>query len=220
MAGGGWARGAVQGTTARRTRALKSYAKRILLDTYRIIGIAPIFRVIGVLATAPVHSCLGKCLSELSLLRQRGGSHCGNRAGRAVRHFPHDPLDGMSAAAALGAAAEAVIDLTHPQPLRRVRKPGPKLMVSEHIARADDHGFVLAGISGRGRDGENQNRATTPSRHESYGVPSGHISAACSSCLACCGVPNVSSLRRQRSNRMAEPRLMQSSIGRQSIEGP
>jgi len=75
----------------------------------------------------------------LSLLRQRAGSHCTNRADRAVRHFVHDPLDDVSAAAALGAAAEVVIDLTHPQPLRRVRKRGPKLMVTEHIARADDH---------------------------------------------------------------------------------
>jgi hypothetical protein len=58
---------------------------------------------------------------------------------RAVRHFVHDSLDDVSAATALGAAAEVVIDLTHPQPLRRVRKRGPKLMVTEHIARADDH---------------------------------------------------------------------------------
>jgi hypothetical protein len=58
---------------------------------------------------------------------------------RAVRHFVHDSLDDVSAATALGAAAEVVIDLTHPQPLRRVRKRGPNLMVTEHIARADDH---------------------------------------------------------------------------------
>ena len=80
----------------------------------------------------------------------------------------------MSAAAALGTAAEVVIDLTHPRPLRSVRKRGPKLMVTEDIARADDHDFVLADISGQGRNEENQNEATTPSRHESYEVPSGH----------------------------------------------
>ena len=90
--------------------------------------------------------------SELLLLRQRAAWGCGDRADRAVRHFPHDSLDGVSAAAAPGAAAEAGINLTHPQPLPSVRKRGPKLMVSEHIARADDHGFVLAGISGQGRN--------------------------------------------------------------------
>jgi hypothetical protein len=78
-------------------------------------------------------------LPALPLLRQRAGSHCLNRADRAVRHFVHDPLDDVSAAAALGAAAEVLIDLTHPQPSRGVRKRGPKLMVTEHIARADDH---------------------------------------------------------------------------------
>ena len=91
------------------------------------------------LAIAPVHSFLWKCLPALSLLRQRAGSHCVNMSDRAVRHFVHDSLDDVSAATALGAAAEVVIDLTHPQPLRRVRKRGPKLMVTEHIARADDH---------------------------------------------------------------------------------
>ena len=88
---------------------------------------------------APAHTFLWKCLPALPLLRQRAGSHCVNGADRAVRHFVHDPLDDVSAAAALGAAAEAVIDLAHPQPLRRVRKRGPKLMVTENIARADDH---------------------------------------------------------------------------------
>ena len=82
---------------------------------------------------------LWKCLPALTLLRQRAGSHCVNGADRAVRQFVHDPLDDVSAAAALGAAAEVVIDLTHPQPLRCVSKRGPKLMVTEHIARADDH---------------------------------------------------------------------------------
>jgi hypothetical protein len=60
-------------------------------------------------------------------------------ANRAVRHFVHDPLDDASAAAALHAAAEVIIDLTHPQLLRRVRKRGSELMVTEDIARADDH---------------------------------------------------------------------------------
>jgi hypothetical protein len=116
-----------------------------------------------------------------------------NRAGCAGRRIIHDPLDGVSAAAALGTAAEVVIDLTHPRPLCSVRKRGPKLMVTEDIARADDHDFVLADISGQGRNEENQNEAPTPSRHESYELASGHISAACPPCLACCGVPHAPS---------------------------
>ena len=166
VAGGGRARGAPQCTTARRTRAFKSDAKRILLGTRRIYQYRTEFPGNRSSCDAPVHPFLWKYLSELSLLRHRAGSHFGNRADRAVRHFPHDPLDGVSAAAALGTAAEVVIDLTHPQPLRSVRKRGPKLMVTEHVARADDHDFALAGISGQGRNEENQNEATTPSRHE------------------------------------------------------
>jgi hypothetical protein len=104
-----------------------------------LITIALDFRVIGVLAIAQVHSSLWKVLPALPLLRQRAGSHCVNRADCAIRHFVHDPLDNVRAAAALGAAAEVVIDLTHSQPLRGVRKRGPKLMVTEHIARAHDH---------------------------------------------------------------------------------
>ena len=38
--------------------------------------------------------------------------------GAAGRPFIHDPLDGVSAAATLGAAAEAGIDLAHAGPLR------------------------------------------------------------------------------------------------------
>ena len=41
-----------------------------------------------------------------------------NRAGCASRPFIHDPLDGVSAAAALGAASEAGIDLAHAGPSR------------------------------------------------------------------------------------------------------
>jgi hypothetical protein len=41
-----------------------------------------------------------------------------NGAGCAGRPFIHDPLDGVSAAAALGAASEAGIDLAHAGPSR------------------------------------------------------------------------------------------------------
>ena len=142
---------------------------------------------------SPMHSFLWKRLSRTLVVSATCGLALRQRADRAVCHFPHDPLDGVSAAAALGAAAEVVIDLTHPRPLRSVRKRGPKLMVTEHIARADDHDFVLADISGQGRNEENQNEAPTPSRHEPYELASGHISAACPPCLACYGVPHAPS---------------------------
>src|SRR6516164_4081655 len=43
---------------------------------------------------------------------------CVRMTGAAGRPFIHDPLDGVSAAATLGAAAEAGIDLAHAGPLR------------------------------------------------------------------------------------------------------
>ena len=138
--GSGWRQSGARRAAIRREELGRS--KRRKTDFWAAAG--PIvsaldFRVIGVLAVAPVHSFLRKCLGALLLLRQRAGAHCVNRADRAVRHFVHDPLDDVSAATALSPTAEVVIDLTHPQPLRCIRKHGPKLMVTEHVARADDH---------------------------------------------------------------------------------
>jgi hypothetical protein len=79
-----------------------------------------------------------------------------------VGYIVHNPFDSVSAAAALGAAPEVVIDLTHPRTLRSTRKSGSKLTVTKHIARADDHELVLAEIRGQYRNEENQNEATTP----------------------------------------------------------
>jgi hypothetical protein len=45
----------------------------------------------------------------------------------------------VGAPAALHAAAEAVIDLAHPQPLRGVGKLGTNLLVAHYVARTDDH---------------------------------------------------------------------------------
>jgi hypothetical protein len=88
------------------------------------------------------------------------------------RDVLHDPLDGAGAAAALGTATEGVVDLTHPEPVRSLRKREPKLSVTKHIARTDDHGCVLAEVSAQGRNEEDQNEAATPSRHETDEVPS------------------------------------------------
>ena len=56
----------------------------------------------------------------------------------------HNFLDGLGAPAALHAAAETVVNLTHPHPLRGLRKGGNggmHLLVAERVARADDHDF-------------------------------------------------------------------------------
>jgi hypothetical protein len=50
----------------------------------------------------------------------------------------------VSAPATLGAAAEAVIDLAHPHLLRGFGNRGTNLLVTQHVARTDDHDFVLA----------------------------------------------------------------------------
>jgi hypothetical protein len=60
------------------------------------------------------------------------------RSDRAAFYLVHDLLDGVDAPAALHSFTEAAIDLAHPQPLS-LRKRGTKLLVSEHVARTDDH---------------------------------------------------------------------------------
>ena len=47
--------------------------------------------------------------------------------------FVHDPLDSVGAAAALGAASEAGIDLAHAGPSRLFCDYCPHLVVAEHI---------------------------------------------------------------------------------------
>src|SRR6476660_5379889 len=57
--------------------------------------------------------------------------------------FIHDPLDSVSAAAALGAASEAGIHLAHAGPSRLFCDHRTHLMVAERIARTDDHRLLL-----------------------------------------------------------------------------
>ena len=78
-------------------------------------------------------------------LRARG---CTNES--AVCYLLHDPSDGVGTLTALCAAAEAVVNLAHPQPLSGLRKGGTNLLITEHVARADNHDFVLTQISGHG----------------------------------------------------------------------
>ncbi len=55
----------------------------------------------------------------------------------------HDPLDGAGTASALGAAAEATINLASGARLgARHRHGGADILVGEHVAGADDHGTV------------------------------------------------------------------------------
>ena len=80
----------------------------------------------------------------------------------AVCYLLHDPFDGVGTLTALRAAAEAVVNLAHPQPLSGLRKGGMKLLITEHVTRADDHDRVLTHISGHGRNEGKQNKATAP----------------------------------------------------------
>jgi hypothetical protein len=62
--------------------------------------------------------------------------------GGAIEGLVHDPPDGASAAAALGAAAQAAIDL----PSRAWRRFGADrradVVVAQHIAGTNDHGGI------------------------------------------------------------------------------
>ncbi len=60
----------------------------------------------------------------------------------AVCYLLHDPFDGVGTLTALRAAAETVIDLAHPQPFSGLRKRGTNLLITENVARADNHGIV------------------------------------------------------------------------------
>jgi hypothetical protein len=80
----------------------------------------------------------------------------------------HDPLDGVGTPTALRAAAEALVNLAHPLSLSGLRKSGTNLQITEYVARADDHDFVLTQISGHSRKQREQHKAAAPHRHQSY----------------------------------------------------
>jgi hypothetical protein len=130
----------------------------------------------------------------VSLLRSRVRVRArGYRSDRAVCCLLHDPFDGVGTLTALRAAAEAVVNLAHPQPLSDLRKSGTKLLITEHVARADDHDLVLTHISGHGRNERKQNKSTAPPRHESYELRRQHVSAPCSPCFGCRDIMHVPS---------------------------
>jgi hypothetical protein len=130
----------------------------------------------------------------VSLLRSRVRVRArGYRNDRAVCYLLHDPFDSVGTLTALRAAAEAVVNLTHPQPLSGLGKSGTKLLITEHVARADDHDLVLTHTSGHGRNDGKQNKATAPPRHESYELRRRHVSAPCSPCFGCRDIMHVPS---------------------------
>ena len=100
-------------------------------------------------------------------------------AGCASRSFIHDPLDTVSAAAALGAASERGIDLAHAGPSRLVCDDRPHLMVAEHIARANDHCRLLTNESDEDREGEDHDKPGAPSSHKPNEFLPGHMGVAC-----------------------------------------
>src|SRR5262249_57444415 len=87
------------------------------------------------------------CLNPIG--RPSNGAANGGAAGAALsagyRGLGHDPLDGAGTASAPDAAAEASVDLLCTQRLlSRCRHHAPYLVVSQNIARADDHSAASA----------------------------------------------------------------------------
>ena len=148
----------------------------------------------GSLVESLCRRCTTLPAGEFSLLRSRVQVRTrGCRSDRAVCYLLHDPFDGVGTLTALRAAAKAVVNLAHPQPLSGLRKSGTKLLITEHVARADDHDLVLTHISGHGRNEGKQNKATAPPRHESHELRRRHVSAPCSPCFGCRDIMHVPS---------------------------
>ena len=104
---------------------------------------------------------------------------CVRMNGAAGRSFIHDPLDSVSAAAALRAASEAGIDLAHAGPSRLFCDYGAHLMVAECIARADNHRFLLTNESNEDRKGKDHHNRSAPPSHKADEFHPGHIGAVC-----------------------------------------
>ena len=81
----------------------------------------------------PVGGNLGAVLSARAA--RAGCAACGSRD-----RLVHDPADGARASSALGAAAEAAVDLTGGARRSRRAQRCPHVMVGQHIAGAHDHG--------------------------------------------------------------------------------
>lgn len=111
----------------------------------------------------------------------------------ATCYLLHDPFDGVGTPTALSTAAEALVNLAHPLPLSGRRKSRTNLLITEYVARADDHDIVLTQISGHGLKEGEQNKATAPRCHESYELRWRHVDASHSPCFGCPKVMHVPS---------------------------
>ena len=70
----------------------------------------------------------------------RAGDRAIHRAG--LERFVHDLADGAGAAAALGAATQATIDLAGGAGTLFRLTGGPNILVAQYIAGTDDHGRI------------------------------------------------------------------------------
>src|SRR3954451_6918869 len=79
---------------------------------------------------------------------------------RGTEPLVHDLADGAGAAAALGAAAEAAIDLPGGARPRLRRDGGADIVVAQNVAGADDHGWVPGGLIDTSASGGGQSKST------------------------------------------------------------
>jgi hypothetical protein len=84
----------------------------------------------------------------------------GAASGRGIQRLVHDLADGAGAAAALGAAAEAAIDLPGRTRRRLRRDGGADIVVAQNVAGADDHEWVQSGIIDTSASSGGQNKST------------------------------------------------------------
>src|SRR4051794_16565570 len=69
-----------------------------------------------------------------------GAAAAGRRG--PIERLVHDLADGAGAAAALGAAAQAAIDLAGRAGTLLRLAGGPDILVTQHVAGTDDHGRI------------------------------------------------------------------------------
>src|SRR5215510_5895874 len=81
---------------------------------------------------ADLRGCLAAVLSARAA--------CAGGAAGSRDRLVHDPADGARATSALGAAAEAAINLTGGARRSRRTQRCPHVVVGQHVAGTDDHG--------------------------------------------------------------------------------
>src|SRR5947209_18436392 len=79
---------------------------------------------------------------------------------RGIQRFVHDLADGAGAAAALGAAAKAAIDLPRRARPRLRRDGGADVVVAQNVAGADDHEWGPGRTIDTSASPDGQNKST------------------------------------------------------------